>query len=93
MTEVMNLGAEEQGTGWNFFSEVGGFLDNISKLIEQLKKAGIITGPPAPEPLPVPLPVEEPKFWEQSYFPWLIGGGIAAGGVGTILYAMKKKRR
>jgi len=108
MNDVLNLGVVEPNGGgvevtppeepkketpYNFFDEVGGFLDSITGLLNKLKKAGIIKGPPVEEPPIVTVPTEEGvPFYKQPFFPWLIGGGIAAGGVGTILY-MKKKRR
>ena len=91
--EVTPTEEPKKETPYNFFDQVGGFLDSISGLLDKLKKAGIIKPGPGEEAPIVTIPAEEkPKFWEQPYFPWLIGGGIAAGGVGTILY-MKKKRR
>ena len=80
-------------TSYSFFDEVGGFLDSIGGLVDKLKKAGIIKPGPGEQPAPiVTVPAEEkPKFWQQPYFPWLIGGGIAAGGVGTILYTKKRR--
>jgi len=91
-----NLGApneeEVKKTSHDFLDDVGGFLDKINDLIDKLKEIGIVKEPREEVPPIVTVPEEKPKFWEQPYFPWLVGGGLAAGGIGAILYKMKKRK-
>ena len=86
------------GTIWDTLDKLITYGDKLVGLYDKGVEAGIIKPaekvevPRIPEITP-PAPPEKVPFYKKPYFPWLVGGGIAASGLSIALLKAKKKRK
>ena len=88
------------GTVWDLVDKIttygGKLVDLYNKGVESgvIKPAEKVEVPEIPEITPpAPPEKEEVPFYKKPYFPWLVGGGIAASGLSIALLKAKKKRK
>jgi len=88
------------GTIWDTLDKIITYGDKLVGLYDKGVEAGIIK--PAekevevikiPEIMPPAPPPEKVPFYKKPYFPWLVGGGIAASGLSVALLKTKKRRK
>ena len=90
------------GTIWDTLDKIITYGDKLVGLYDKGVEAGIIKPaekveipeiPEIPTPPPPEEKVEKVPFYKKPYFPWLIGGGIAASGLSIALLKAKKRRK